>query len=221
MIAVLGDGGAQDEVACALGRGLGETGAVVVLGALGTTADEVDETLGRAEAASGPLTGVVLVSAGTAATRRGDLAGLDPRQWRERVELPLKRTLACFGGAHRRLRARGGGLVILVPTLALVGAAGFGAWATVAEGQRALAKSAARAWGPEGITVNCVAVPGVLLAPRAAEESVDRPGQPAPALGHPDLDHDVAPVVAALVSERGKVVTGATVAVDGGVWMTP
>lgn len=137
--------------------------------------------------------------------------------------------MACFQGAHRRLRTRGGSFVVLVPTLALVGASGFAPWAMVAEGQRSLAKAAARAWGHERITVHCVAVPGALLTSSmrgdgsmGGDAAPDRPGQPARALGQaPGLGGEVASVVASLVSGSWTGVTGATIAVDGGVWMTP
>ncbi|HXQ75686.1 MAG TPA: SDR family oxidoreductase [Acidimicrobiales bacterium] len=246
MIFVLGDGVGEDDAARALGSGLRDQGETVVLGALdpravgngdtqspgdgpatmacaATSGDDVADVLARAEGAHGPLHAVVLVSAGREATVAGDLAGLGPAQWRQRVEVPLERTLACFQGAYRRLRGRGGSLMVLVPTLALVGSSGFAPWSAVAEGQRSLAKAAARAWGREGITVACVAVPGALLVPGVATGTAgpDRRGQPEPALASPDLRGAVAPVVASLVSDRWRAVTGATVAVDGGVWMTP
>jgi NAD(P)-dependent dehydrogenase (short-subunit alcohol dehydrogenase family) len=177
------------------------------------------------------------------------VADLDPDAWRARVELPLHRTLVCFQGAGRALGEDGGCLVLLVPTLSLVGAAGYGPWTAVTEGQRALAKAAARAWGSRAVTVNCVAVPGpLLMAPSAPvsstevssttvsstvrdgpptdptarhESGPDRPGQPKSALGQPDMRAEVAAVVHSLLSPAWRAVTGATVAVDGGVWMTP
>jgi 3-oxoacyl-[acyl-carrier protein] reductase len=143
--------------------------------------------------------------------------------------------LACFQGSHRRLAVRGGCLVVIVPTLALVGASGYVAWTAVAEGQRSLAKAAARAWGRQKITVNCVAVPAALLSASAGDATSggdtngamagvdpDRPGQPLRALAAaPDLRGAVATVVASLVSGGWAAVTGATIAVDGGVAMTP
>jgi NAD(P)-dependent dehydrogenase (short-subunit alcohol dehydrogenase family) len=241
LIAFLGDTVSEDAAGRVLGSGLRDQGESVVLGAFGTRSDEADETddgllttagtdpsgddvddlLVRAEEAVGQLHAVVLVLAGPSAMTAGDLAGLDPTRWRQSVEVPLEQTLACFQGAYRRLRTCGGGLVVLVPTLALVGAPGFVPWATVAEGQRSLAKAAARAWGREGITVNCVAVRGSLLR-SPGDDPPDRPGQPPPSLGPlPGLRLDVAPVVSALVSGGWAAVTGATIAVDGGVWMTP
>jgi len=191
--------------------------------------DSRDEFGGALEAVvrrRGPLDGVVLASVGDDPAMRAAVADLDADGWRARVELPLHRTLVCFQGVFDSLRRDGGTLVLLVPTLSLVGAAGFGPWAAVTEGQRALAKAAARAWGRRAVTVNCVAVPAALLAPILAmgeddDTQPDRPGQPAPALAPPDLRGDVSPVVQTLLSSAWRSVTGATVGVDGGVWMTP
>lgn len=219
MIVVLGEKTTEKDPAGLLCSGLNGLGETAAVGLLGTTADAVTDVLAEAENQSGPVAAVVLVSAGPA-TGHGELAGLEPEQWRERVELPLQRTMAGFQGVHRRLRSDGGSFVLVLPTLALVGAAGLVPWATVAEGQRSLAKAAARAWGAERIRVNSVAVPAGLLGPSAA--GLDRPGQPSPALADsPDLEGQVASVVASLLSGDWAGVTGATIAVDGGVWMTP
>jgi NAD(P)-dependent dehydrogenase (short-subunit alcohol dehydrogenase family) len=220
-------------VAAPLGAGLRTRGHQVSEGRLGRTADDVDRVLVEAAADGDGLEAVVLTSAGVSSRERGDLSHLSAGQWRARVERPLERTLACFQGAHRHLVPRGGALVVLVPTLALVGAAGYTPWATVAEGQRSLAKSAARVWGRQRITVNCVAVPGALLVSSVrggepvvetvgAGPGIDRPGQPPAALDDdPELAGAVAAVVSSLVSAGWAGVTGATIAVDGGVWMTP
>jgi NAD(P)-dependent dehydrogenase (short-subunit alcohol dehydrogenase family) len=219
VIVVLGDETTETAPAGLLCAGLRALGQTAVLAGLAATADAVTDLLAEAEHQSGSLASVVLVSDGPA-TGQGALAALDPDQWRQRVELPLQKTMACFQGAHRRLRADGGSLVLVLPTLALVGAAGLVPWATVAEGQRSLAKAAARAWGPERIRVNCVAVPAGLLAP--STDGLDRPGQPPPCLAEtPDLPGQVASVLASLLSGPWAAVTGATLAVDGGVWMTP
>jgi NAD(P)-dependent dehydrogenase (short-subunit alcohol dehydrogenase family) len=240
VIAILGDAAGGDRTADDLAAGLGDRGeSVVVLAGGWTSGDEAADAIARAEEGRDPLRAVVLASTGVAATERGELAALDPVQWRARVEVPLQRTVAGFQGAHRRLRTSGGSVVVLVPTLALVGASGFAPWAMVAEGQRSLAKAAARAWGHERITVNCVAVPGALLISSmrggpsmggdgpgrggaGVDAAPDRPGQPPRAFGHaPGLAGEVASVVASLVSGSWTGVTGATIAVDGGVWMTP
>ena len=218
-VVVGGDSGAGAELAAGLtarGVSVGSLGAEHLLGP-----DGFRRALDAEAQRLGPLDGVVIASVGAAPSRRGALADVDAASWRDGVELPLHRTLVCFRGAFDYLRHRGGSMVALVPTSALVGAAGFVPWGAVTEGQRSLAKAAARAWGHHGVTVNCVAVPAALLVPGPTADGADRPGQPAPALGHPDMGADVAPVVHALLTSAWRSVTGATLAVDGGVWMTP
>ncbi len=55
---------------------------------------------------------------------------------------------------------------------------------------------------------------------RALEVSLDRPGLPAATLPVPATSGgDVSALIAALASPPWTSVTGATIAVDGGVWM--
>jgi 3-oxoacyl-[acyl-carrier protein] reductase len=148
----------------------------------------------------------------------GELASLDADAWTTAAEAPLKQALHVLQAAHLCLRDDGGRIVILLPSLITNGSAGLAAWTAAAEGYRAMSKAAARAWGGEGITVNCVLVPADL----AVGESVDRPGLQPPALGRaPEILSDVAPVVAGLLGDDFAAITGMTIAVDGGVWMTP
>jgi len=208
-------------------RGLERLGASVA--GLGVdalwSAGAVEDALGGAERRMGAVDGVVLCSVGAEPPSPRALVDLDPASWDAQVERPLRRTLACFQGVHRHLRRRGGSVVLITPTLSLTGAAGLVPWSAVAEGQRALAKAAARSWGRHGVTVNCVAVPGALLVGGAGSPSggggLDRPGLPAPALPSPDMGGDVARVVGSLLCPEWRSVTGMTVPVDGGVWMAP
>jgi NAD(P)-dependent dehydrogenase (short-subunit alcohol dehydrogenase family) len=232
--------GADTAAGAELAAGLDHLGASVATLDLATLhgRDEFGAALDTATRRLGRLDGVVVASVGIEPTLWGAVAALDLDAWRARVEIPLHRALVCFQGAGRALGEGGGSLVLLVPTLSLVGAAGYGPWAAVTEGQRALAKAAARAWGSRAVTVNCVAVPAALLmasstagddAPRGAPRGAsaghgsgpDRPGQPDPALPRPDMRAEVAAVVHTMLAPAWRAVTGATVAVDGGVWMTP
>jgi NAD(P)-dependent dehydrogenase (short-subunit alcohol dehydrogenase family) len=91
----------------------------------------------------------------------------------------------------------------------------------VSEGERLLAKSAARQWGKLGITVNCVAVRPELFFPEldtgASDLSLARPALP----GTFDVVADIGPVVEFLSSDAAHYVTGETISVDGGIWMAP
>jgi 3-oxoacyl-[acyl-carrier protein] reductase len=136
-----------------------------------------------------------------------DLVTLSADDWVATAEAPLRRALHVLQLVHRSLRGTGGRVVVLLPSLVMSGAAGVTGWAAAAEGYRALTKAAARAWGTDGISLQCVLVP----------TRVDRPGLQAPALTHtPEL----APILAALLDERLDALTGLTLAADGGVWMT-
>lgn len=224
----------------ALAAGLSDAGvAVAVLGEPGTegtegataapgtalpcqlaTRRQCAEALQRARDALGGLDAVVDARVTPAATEPKPVSELDAEDFRQRTEVPLQRALHVLQSAYRVLRTGGGGAVVLVvPSSSMTGVARLVPWITAAEGARALAKAAARAWGPEGIRVNCLAVSIEVLA--GSTSPLDRAGLPPPALGHADLRRDAGPVLSALVGDGFRGATGQTVAVDGGVWMTP
>ena len=104
----------------------------------------------------------------------------------------------------------------LAGRVAIVTGAGQG----IGRGIRALTKTAAREWGRDGITVNCIA-PGAAskrgldFAQRDPEEFARRNADKAiPRLGDPE--GDVAPVAVFLASEDSRFVTGQTIFADGG-----
>jgi len=204
-----------------------DTAAAITAGggtATAVTAALVDAPSARAAFATasralGPLDLVVLVSDAPAVYTVAPLAETDPAGWDVRCEAVLRSALGCARAAYAQLHQRGGRFVAVTPTVSLTGAAGLVPAVTAAEGLRALVKSAARQWGATGITANCVAVPLALVAPDQADAD---PTVDEPALGHPpDARADVAAVVALLASDAAGTVTGATLAVDGGVVMTP
>jgi NAD(P)-dependent dehydrogenase (short-subunit alcohol dehydrogenase family) len=171
--------------------------------------------------AAGPPDAVVHAFVDPAALAGELLADTAEADWDRRCEAMLRAALYCCQLAGRELSARGGRIVLVTPTIALTGAAGFVPYATAVEGMRAMAKSAARQWGEHGITVNCVAPPVELMAPAraAAPEGL---ALTEPPLGrNPDVRTDVAPVIALLAAEPAHFVTGATIPVDGGVVMAP
>lgn len=142
---------------------------------------------------------------------------IDDAGWRDMVGATLRSYIEFLQAAERVLRTAGGRLIVVVPTIAMSGAADLAAWSAVAEGQRALAKSVARVWGTNAVTVNCVAVPARLLVD--ATDDLDRPHLQSAALPDPDLGHDVAGAIAALCADGLAPVTGATIGVDGGRWI--
>jgi 3-oxoacyl-[acyl-carrier protein] reductase len=122
-------------------------------------------------------------------------------------------TAACINARDRM--PDGGTIVLTTPTIGQSGASLYAHWSAAAEGVRVLAKSAARQWGAEGITVNAVAIsPALALADPAAAGTTT--------LAPPALATTVADTAAFIVGvcTLPRAATGQTITSDGGVWMS-
>lgn len=146
-----------------------------------------------------------------------ELLDYDEAGWDAVASQPIRDAIACVQAAADAFDG-GGAIVAVLPTLSSRGSAGFTGWSTAAEGVRSLVKVAAREYGSRNITINAVALPANVLA--NTEDSLDRPGLPAATIPVPaHAGGDVATMIAAFASPPWTSVTGATIAVDGGVWM--
>jgi 3-oxoacyl-[acyl-carrier protein] reductase len=200
-----------------LAAALGELGAAVTTSADGL-ADRA--AAGAAFALAPAIDVVVHVCVDGAGLVPQQLADTDPAAWDARGEAPLRDAIFTLQAAHSWFAPTGTGRIVLVaPTSGFTGAGGFVPASTAIEGVRALGKSAARQWGPQGITVNTVLVPPALVAPElVAATTFEAP----PAVGRPpDLRDDVAATIAHFASPTRGGITGATVIVDGGSVMAP
>jgi NAD(P)-dependent dehydrogenase (short-subunit alcohol dehydrogenase family) len=136
-------------------------------------------------------------------------------------ETPVRCLLWSLRAAHAHLARPGGRVVVVVPTVAMAGAPGFAATAAAGEAHRQLAKSVARQWGEDGISVNVAALDLAVLAPTTPD--LPPVSLSPPALG-PGAVGDLAAVgrlVTWLVSDGASALTGATLSADGGIWMAP
>ena len=131
------------------------------------------------------------------------------RAWQQTMDAAVAACVAArddFGGRRRAHRAHH-------PTTAFAGGAEYGHWAAAAEGVHLLAKSTARQWGPEGISVNALAVaPDRVLADAAVAGPVSIAAPAVPGAEPGD-------VVAFLCSPAAAGLAGQTLTVDGGLWM--
>lgn len=127
------------------------------------------------------------------------------------------RTLVALQHAHSAMTPLGGRIVVILPTIGMVGAAGAVAYTTAIEGIRSMAKSAARQWCGDGVTVNLIAAPVNLFA-----QGLDASHLTAAAF--PDdgtLLHSIVETTKFLLRRDIDQVVGATIVVDGGSVMLP
>ncbi len=155
----------------------------------------------------GPLEALVSTVGGFAG---GPFADMDPALFDQQYSLNLKTTLLTLHAMYPLLKASpGGSSVVLVGNRPALSA---GPGVAVSSAMKAavihLAKSLAKEWKPDGITVNAIA-PGVMDTPQNRRDmpDADSSGWPTPG--------QVAEVVAFLLSGAGSIVSGAVVPVFG------
>jgi NAD(P)-dependent dehydrogenase (short-subunit alcohol dehydrogenase family) len=146
---------------------------------------------------------------------------VDLAQWEDLSEVTVWGSLHCARAAYPHLRAGGHGRFIMLTSPAGVEAsAGLPLYGPVKAAQRAMAKSLAREWGPDGITVNCIGPVAVTPAlDKAFTENPELRGRieartPLRRLGDPELD--IGGVAVFLASDAAGYVTGQTIICDGG-----
>lgn len=151
---------------------------------------------------------------------RVESVGLD--EWDELSRAAVWGLFFCARSAHPHLKASEGGgrLVLVISPAGVEASAGLPLYGPVKAAQRAIIKSLAREWGPDGITVNGIAPVAVTPAlEKAFAENPDlRPRiearTPLRRLGDPELD--IGGVVVFLSSRAAGYVTGQTIVCDGG-----
>ncbi|MFJ9445185.1 SDR family NAD(P)-dependent oxidoreductase [Kitasatospora sp. NPDC101235] len=118
------------------------------------------------------------------------------------------------------LRERGGSIVNLASSAALVGQEGFASYAMAKEAIRGLTRVASREWGRYGIRVNAICP--VALSPGAAAyfeahpEAHDKVVSEIPLGRLGDPVDDIGRAVVALASDDMRYLTGATLMLEGG-----
>lgn len=163
------------------------------------------------------LDGIVVVTGADAIPT--SLESIDADQWRQLTQEPLWHTISLLQRAWTSMRDHGGRIVFVVPTIGIAGAPRLVPLTTVAEGTRALAKSAARQWSSSDVIVNSVGVPLTLLAAASADATQHLT---APAIADPStLLDDVVTTIAYLLRRDVGHLIGQTVIVDGGSVMVP
>lgn len=143
-------------------------------------------------------------------------------EWAEVIDTDLssvyRLSKACLRGM---MKARKGRIINITSVVGAMGNGGQTNYAAAKAGMMGFTKSLAHEVGSRGITVNCVA-PGFIDTDmtQALDESQRahlQAGIPLGRLGNPE---DIAAVVTFLASERAGYITGETIHVNGGMYMS-
>jgi 3-oxoacyl-[acyl-carrier protein] reductase len=166
----------------------------------------------------GPV-GILVNNAGV--TRDNLLARMKDEEWDEILATNLKSVFVLSRAVLRgMMKARAGRIVNITSVVGFTGNPGQANYAAAKAGIVGFSKSLAREVGSRNITVNCVA-PGFIetdMTRSLAEEQVKRLVENVP-LGRLGRVDDVAAAVAFLCSPGAAYITGATLHVNGGMFM--
>lgn len=166
----------------------------------------------------GVYSGLVVVVGADPGPSPGAITGIDAGTWRREAEGAPLRTMHILQRAHTLMARRDGRIVIVTPTIGLPGAANLVAYITGIEAVRAMAKSAARQWAADRLSVNLVEVPLSLFDPELGQYTRH---MTAAAYTDVDLLPSLTSTVKFLLEDAAQELTGTTITADGGVVMLP
>jgi NAD(P)-dependent dehydrogenase (short-subunit alcohol dehydrogenase family) len=134
----------------------------------------------------------------------------------------VKGTLWAMQAVHPHMAARGFGRIVnFASSMGITGGTGFAAYNASKEAIRALTRTAAREWAPDGIVVNCIAPAAADHHGEAAKQSegyrIFVESCPMGRQGDPELD--IGPLAWFLCSDACRYLTGHTFMADGGAFM--
>ena len=162
--------------------------------------------------------GIVLVVGADPAPSSRRLIDTTEEQWRDAAEGAPLRAMRALQRARTVTLPKCGNIVVVAPSVGLIGAGGLSAYVAGIEAIRAMVKSAARQWADDRLSVSLIVVPlGLIVSD--ADDLVPHVGRAA--RKDADLLDAVARAVHFILSGAGPALTGSTLVVDGGAAMVP
>ncbi len=185
-----------------------------------TRASDVEGAVALAVDRLGGLDAMVHNATSRSSSIVSSIEDLTEDAWRDHLAVSVRAGYLCARAALPHLEQSRGALVLMTSPAAMEGSATLPGYAAVKGALRGMTKSLALEWGPRGVRV--VAVSPLARTPALDNAFIENPeleGRlealvPLGWIGEPEPD--VAPVVAWIVSDGGRYVTGQTVVVDGG-----
>jgi NAD(P)-dependent dehydrogenase (short-subunit alcohol dehydrogenase family) len=137
--------------------------------------------------------------------------------WDEVIAVNLRGTFLCSRTVARVMRGRGGSIVNIASTRALMSEPNTEAYAASKGGIVALTHALAASLGPDGIRVNCISPGWICTGDYDALTDADHSQHLSGRVGRPD---DIARACLFLCDPANGFITGANLIVDGGMTRT-
>ena len=177
--------------------------------------------------AAARLGGLDVLAHAAAIQRPGDASGVTAADWDAMFAVNVRGTMLTNQAAHRHMAASGGGSIINFGSISgLRAEPGAPAYSAAKGAVHSWTRTAAAAWGGDGVRVNAVLPAMVTPMYEAARAGLDDAGRTEDhwvnkrtiALGqeYGDPDRDLGPVMVFLASDGSRFITGQLLPVDGG-----
>jgi len=175
-----------------------------------------------AEATRSGVDLILFVACPDVALRPQAFESLGDEAWRDGVDRPLELMLSTLHALSTLYPSDPPPTVFAGPSMALSGGDGLALLGAVAEGQRALMKSAARQMGKRGFRFTWLAIDNLLFAPELESADLPKSQDPDPLATGSAVDaSQIAALLSLLADPRAKGLIGQSLALDGGELMLP
>jgi 3-oxoacyl-[acyl-carrier protein] reductase len=188
-----------------------------------TDRTDVRHAIEAAVEATGGLDAIVHNATSRRSSEPIELERVTPDLWHDHASVSLRGAYYCAVEAFPHLQARRGRLVLMTSPAGMEGSRTLPVYGMVKAALRGMAKSLALEWAPAGVTV--AAVSPLAMTPAMENALAEDPelgarlaaAVPMGRLGDPETD--IGPVVAFLIGDGARYITGQTIVVDGGRYL--
>ncbi|KEF51129.1 uncharacterized protein A1O9_12852 [Exophiala aquamarina CBS 119918] len=183
-----------------------------------TKPEDVDNWITATISAFGRLDGAANIAAiFIESTADGGIAKMTDEVWHKVLGVNLTGLMHCLRAQLRAISDEGS-IVNTSSVAGLLGSAQFPAYSASKFGVIGLSKCAAREAGDRNVRVNAI-VPGQIITPMAEKNAtlITKPGFSQPrAITRPGRPEEVAALIAFLLGDESRFITGSTYQIDGG-----